>query len=76
MSSARNRPVADPAPSESAVCEYAVPLTQNEIDRRIGDLASSLARDAEHPAAPDADRPRWIRPADLVERLAPYLTQN
>jgi hypothetical protein len=57
------------------------PLTQAEIDRRIGQLASQIV-EASDPHAPrnpdDAEnpRPRWISAADLVKHLAPFMVQN
>ena len=57
------------------------PLTQAEIDRRIGQLASQIveASDPDAPRNPDDaenPRPRWISAADLVKHLAPFMVQN
>jgi hypothetical protein len=47
------------------------PLTKGEIDRRIVELLERIEAGAEEGLSP-----RWIRAADLVRDLAPYLSRN
>jgi hypothetical protein len=52
-------------------------LTKEEIDRRIGDVASCLMGVTPGVEADqDALRPRWITAAELVERMRPFLVMN
>ena len=54
------------------------PLSQRDIDRRIGDLASDVlaAATSGDPLSGDSLRPRWIDAAELVERMRPFLGRN
>jgi hypothetical protein len=47
------------------------PLTHDDLARRIQSLDLGVAA-----AAPASNAPRWIDPAELVRRVAPYLSQN
>ncbi len=55
------------------------PLTQQEIDRRIGSLLAEVAdagpQDGK-PGADDAPWPRWISAAELVSRMQRFLVYN
>ena len=54
-----------------------LPLSQSEIDRRIGDLSSNvLSAVGDDPVGSEPSRPRWISPAELVERVRPFLGHN
>jgi len=56
------------------------PLTKQEIDRRIDDVAAQLSGieplRRERASAEDALRPQWIAPAELVRRLKPFIVLN
>jgi len=57
------------------------PLTRNDLDQHIQQVASEVASDAVVDLAADAAsdealKPRWIRPADLVRRMRPYIVYN
>lgn len=56
--------------------ETAQPLTQQELDRRIDDVASLVFRTVETPHEPAELRPRWISSAELVRRMKPFLVMN
>ncbi len=57
------------------------PLTRDELDQHIQHVASEVACDAVVDLAAEAAseetlRPRWIRAADLVRRMRPYMVYN
>jgi hypothetical protein len=57
------------------------PLTRDDLDRRIQHVASEVASDAvvnraAEAASDETLKPRWIRPADLVRRMRPYIVYN
>jgi hypothetical protein len=57
------------------------PLTRDEIGRRMDRLATVVAtqdegRTGASPSNGDPSEPQWIRPADLVRRMRPYLVYN
>ena len=57
------------------------PLTRDDIDQQIQYVASQVACDAVIDLTAEASsdetlRPRWIRPADLVRRMRPYMVYN
>jgi hypothetical protein len=57
------------------------PLTRNELDQQIQSVASQVAGDALVDPSAEASwderlKPRWIRPADLVRRMSPYIVYN
>jgi hypothetical protein len=56
-------------------------LTRNDLDQHIQQVASEVASDAvvdlaAEAASDEALKPRWIRPADLVRRMRPYIVYN
>jgi len=56
-------------------------LTKREIDRRIQGLVEEVAllrkgRAAAEGEPADPLRPRWIEPADLVQRLRKFVVYN
>jgi hypothetical protein len=64
--------------SSGTVCgEEIVALTKNELDRRIERLIDEVAGlpDGWERSA-EAQRPRWIAPADLVRRLRQFIVYN
>ena len=57
------------------------PLTRDDIDQHIQHVASEVACDAVANLAAEAAseetlKPRWIRAADLVRRMRPYMVYN
>ena len=57
------------------------PLTRNDIDQQIQNVATEVASDAVVDLAAEAAsdetlKPRWIRAADLVRRMRPYIVYN
>jgi len=57
------------------------PLTRNDLDQHIQHVASEVACDAVADLAAEAAsdetlKPRWIRAADLVRRMRPYMVYN
>jgi len=56
------------------------PLSRAEIAERMSEMAADVAVTvaAENGASRHADpsEPRWIRPADFVRRMRPYLVYN
>ena len=57
------------------------PLTRDDLDQQIQHVASEVAGDAVANRAAEAAsdetlKPRWIRPADLVRRMRPYIVYN
>jgi len=57
------------------------PLTRNDLDQHIQQVASEVASDAvvdlaAEAASDESLKPRWIRPADLVRRMRPYIVYN
>ena len=57
------------------------PLTRDDLDQRIQRVASEVASDAVvnravEAASDETLKPRWIRPADLVRRMRPYIVYN
>jgi hypothetical protein len=57
------------------------PLTRDDIDQQIQYVASQVACDAivdltAEAASDEPLKPRWIRPADLVRRMRPYMVYN
>jgi hypothetical protein len=57
------------------------PLTRDDLDQRIQHVASEVASDAVvnravEAASDETLKPRWIRPADLVRRMRPYIVYN
>lgn len=57
------------------------PLTRDDIDQHIQHVASEVACDAVANLAAEAAseetlKPRWIRAADLVRRMRPYIVYN
>jgi len=57
------------------------PLTRDDLDQHIQHVASTVACDAVVDLAAEAAsdetlKPRWIRPADLVRRMRPYIVYN
>lgn len=59
--------------------EAVQPLTHEEIDRRIGDVAAHIVaapvRDSQGTAEGQL-RPHWISSAELVRRLKPFMVMN
>ena len=52
-------------------------LTQQELDKRIGDVASIVFENArDYFAGIEPLRPRWISASELVERMRPFLVMN
>ena len=56
-------------------------LTRDDLDQHIQNVASEVACDAAVDLAVEAAseetlKPRWIRAADLVRRMRPYLVYN
>ena len=59
--------------------ETPVVLTQQEIDRRIGDVAEKILAapaDEKTIAANGTLSPQWITASELVRRMAPFMVQN
>jgi len=57
------------------------PLTRDDLDHQIQHVASEVACDAAVDLAAEAAseetlKPRWIRAADLVRRMRPYMVYN
>jgi hypothetical protein len=57
------------------------PLTRNDLNQRIQRVASQVACDSKVDVRAEAEsdeslKPRWIRPADLVRRMRPYIVYN
>ena len=57
------------------------PLTRDDLDQHIQNVASEVASDAvvnraAEAASDETLKPRWIRPADLVRRMRPYIVYN
>lgn len=57
------------------------PLTRDDLDQHIQQVASEVACDAVVDLAAEAAsdetlKPRWIRAADLVRRMRPYIVYN
>jgi len=57
------------------------PLTRDDLDRQIQHVASEVASNAvvnraAEAASDETLKPRWIRPADLVRRMRPYIVYN
>ena len=53
------------------------PLSQNEIEQRIETVGAEMgAALAAARTAGRARRPRWIEPAALVRRMAPFIVLN
>ena len=52
------------------------PLTRSEIEDRIGELIAAVAAATAPPDSAAADGPRWIRAADLIERVRPFIVLN
>jgi hypothetical protein len=52
------------------------PLTREEIMERLQNVASHVASEHEEHAPVEPSEPRWIRPADLVRRMRPYIVYN
>lgn len=56
-------------------------LTRDDLDQHIQSVASEVASDAVVDLAAEAAsdetlKPRWIRAADLVRRMRPYMVYN
>ncbi|HXV77498.1 MAG TPA: hypothetical protein VD788_14390 [Candidatus Polarisedimenticolaceae bacterium] len=51
-------------------------MTREEIDERLQAVASRVAAQGGEQPPVDPSEPRWIRPADLVRRMLPYLVYN
>ena len=57
------------------------PLTRDDLDQHMQHVASEVACDAVVDLAAEAAseeplKPRWIRAADLVRRMRPYIVYN
>jgi len=57
------------------------PLTRDDLDQHIQHVASEVACDAAvdlvaEAASEETLKPRWIRAADLVRRMRPYMVYN
>ena len=57
------------------------PLTRDDLDRHIQHVASEVACHAivdlaAEAASEETLKPRWIRAADLVRRMRPYIVYN
>jgi hypothetical protein len=51
-------------------------LTLEEIERRLDSITASVVTEFQAAARGGNGQPSWIRPAELVRRMRPYLVLN